>query len=131
MTSSIRKRVVLAVVALTLPILALGSYALYAMAAGSVRDSFDHDLRASTRVLADLGEHDEEGFEFELEASTARVLAADRGVFVVVWRPDGTVLYRTDGAPELSPPEGEAGTTRVATMHHAGESVRVAPLRLR
>lgn len=129
MTRSIRGRLVLAVVALTLPILALGVYALYTMAARSVRASFDRDLRASAKVLAELGEHDTDGYEFELDRSTARVLAADSGVFVIVWRPDGSVLFRTEGAPDLAAPSGEPGESAVHGLHHDGRRLRYVSYR--
>lgn len=111
MSAPIRRRLVIAVVAMTAPVLALGSYLLYDQVATTVRGQLDRELLAGARVLGDLAEHDEDGYEFELDPDTARVLAGEDATRVQLWDPDGGVLFRS---PELERdlPRGEADSVR-------------------
>ncbi len=132
MSGSIRRRVGLIVVASIAPVLAGGAYLSYRHTADAVRGRFDSDLAATARVLADLAEYDEEGYELEIAPSTARLLDGDEAVRVEAWQPDGRRLYRSPslGDADLPQPGPAAGTVQVADGElPGGGDARVATLR--
>jgi len=131
-SGSIRRRVGLIVVAAIAPVLAGGAYLSYRHTADAVRGRFDSDLAATARVLADLAEYDEEGYELEIAPSTARLLDGDEAVRVEAWRPDGKRLYRSPslGDADLPQPGPAVGAVSVAGGElPGGGDARVATLR--
>lgn len=128
MKSSIRRALSFAIIGVTAPTIALCAFLLYERVSSTVWSAFDRDLSASARVLTELAEHDEEGYDFEIGPWAAQVTGADAPVHFQLWLPDGTTLARSGSldADELPRLEGTDGhPSLITTTLASGTRVRV------
>ncbi len=132
MTGSIRRRVGLIVLASITPVLAGGAYLSYRRTAVAVRERFDRDLETTARVLADLAEYDEDGYELEIAPLTTRLLESEDPVVLEAWLPGGRRLYRSPslGDADLPVPGPMVGSVGIADGELPGDiDARVATVR--
>jgi len=97
---SLRRRLVLVVVAAMALVLTAVALVLYVAVKDAAWKQHDNGLAARARALAAIAEHDDEGYEMELPPQPSSAPAT----YVEVWKPDGSVLARTPGLVE--PPLG-------------------------
>ena len=112
---SLRKRLVVVLVAAVTGVLAALAVCLYVVVRDAAWKQFDDGLLSRARALAAIAEHDEDGYEMELPPQPAK----EPRTYVEVWDPDGKPLARSRGLVE--PPLGAEPTP--ASVAHGRSAI--------
>jgi len=126
--SSLRRALSFAIIGVTGPTIALCAFLLYQRVSSTIWRAFDRDLVASARVLAELAERDEGGYEFELGPSVTRVAGAKAPLYFQAWLPDGALLARSPSLGDDDLPRLDGTTEQPSLRTHTladGTRVRV------
>ncbi len=123
---SLRWRTTAVVVAVLVVILSLLAAGLYVGVRAAVWRQYDTELAARARALAEITELEDGGYEFEIPPEPRGVPAS----FVEVWRPDGSMLVRSEALHDDLPrafAHGETAAFLDVTLpdHRAGRAVGI------